>query len=121
MRPAHLPFTCAHVPVLADRSRATCSADRQAQDRSERGYRRPLRDGPARRTRVDVNFVLTVLDDFRVRLALDKADVGRDALPKSADAGVGERARIGLLCALGAHPSSHAWCIALIPYYAPCR
>ncbi|WP_326827094.1 hypothetical protein [Streptosporangium sp. NBC_01756] len=51
-------------------------ADRQARDWAVRDYRMwLLRDGPARRSRVYVNSVLTALDDFHVRRGLGKADL----------------------------------------------
>ncbi|MGN9846084.1 cytochrome P450 [Nonomuraea sp. H19] len=59
-------------------------ADRQARDWAVRDYHMwLLRDGPARRSRVYVNSVLTALDDFHVRRGLGKADVGREDLPNS--------------------------------------
>ncbi|MFI0420769.1 tyrosine-type recombinase/integrase [Spongiactinospora sp. 9N601] len=80
-----------------------------------------LRDGPARRSRVYVNSVLTALDDFHVRRGLGKADVGREDLPKSAPRALAERARIRWLRAVEAHLSPRGRCIALIPYYAGAR
>jgi site-specific recombinase XerD len=97
-------------------------ADRQARDGAVRDYRMwLLRDGPARRSRVYVNSVLTALDDFHVRRGLGKADVGREDLPKSAPRALEERARIRWLRAVEAHLSPRGRCIALIPYYAGAR
>jgi integrase len=75
-----------------------------------------LRDGPARRSRVYVNSVLTALDDFHVRRGLGKADVAREDLPKNAPRALEERARIRWLRAVEAHLSPRG-----IPYYAGAR
>ncbi|MET8338511.1 tyrosine-type recombinase/integrase [Streptosporangium canum] len=97
-------------------------ADRQARDWAVRDYRMwLLRDGPARRSRVYINSVLTALDDFCVRRGLGKADVTREDLPKNAPRALEERARIRWLRAVEAHLSPRGRCIALIPYYAGAR
>ncbi|WP_242676253.1 hypothetical protein [Streptosporangium minutum] len=81
-------------------------ADQQARNWAVRDYRMwLLRDGPARRSRVYVNSVLTALDDFHVRRGLGKADVAREDLPKSAPRALEERARIRWLRAVEAHLS----------------
>ncbi|MEU4726621.1 tyrosine-type recombinase/integrase [Nonomuraea dietziae] len=80
-----------------------------------------LRDGPAKRSRVYVNSVLTALDDFHVRRGLGKADVAREDLRKIAPRALEECARIRWLRAVEAHLSPRGRCIALIPYYAGAR
>ncbi|MCW2876805.1 MAG: site-specific recombinase XerD [Sphaerisporangium sp.] len=59
-------------------------ADRQARDWAVRDYRMwLLRDGPARRSRVYVNSVLTALDDFHVRRGLARPTSAAKTCPRA--------------------------------------